>query len=370
MGACTSAPTPAPAALVGRWRGALPDGTRSVELTVSRTGKVTFSETSRASRTSSTSTSKEFSGLPCTGWEPGPDGVAEIVATVACITVKRKIRVGAQDGAFEWCHDGKTWITMKRIGGAVPMQPVVLNEGGASGAPHHVASGPPPPRKYRRQEVFLDVIEALHYNVSQPENDAAPSSLTVTEHEVRGRVVLKALLNGTSECKLGLSDRLTMEASTARDGRSGVGRKFAQAELLDVELHDCVDKAKFEADRSIVFSPPDGEFELLRYRSPGALARAPDGHALVRQMPPHPFSRRLFPPFSERLAACNAARRGGNRRRSSAIVGDRRRSSAIVGDASMIFDERRSAIDATRRRLVHVRPCVRVQASRSETRPL
>jgi len=301
MGGCVSRPTPPPAKLVGRWRGVAPDGSRKVELTVASTGKVSFKEVTRTS--TSSSTAKEFSGLPCTGWEPRADldGVSEIFGRVACITAKRKIRLGHQDREwsgqqFEWCH-GKTWITMKRVGGAVPMQPVVLSAGGgasvevqpAAAAAAAAARGCPPPgrRKYKKDEVYLDVVEALHYRVSQPESGAEASAsqlAVVTEHEVRGRVALRVRLNAPSECRLGLHDRLTAEAAEhASTGGRGIGRgkgvspamakgRKATAELVDVELHECVDRAKFEADRSIVFAPPDGEFDLLRYTSPGERA--------------------------------------------------------------------------------------------------
>ena len=300
MGGCVSRPTPPPAKLVGRWRGVAPDGSRTVELAVASTGKVSFKEVTRTS--TSSSTAKEFSGLPCTGWEPRADldGVSEIFGRVACITAKRKIRLGHQDREwsgqqFEWCH-GKTWITMKRVGGAVPMQPVVLSAGGgasvevqpAAAAAAAAARGCPPPgrRKYKKDEVYLDVVEALHYRVSQPESGAeaeASQLAVVTEHEVRGRVALRVRLNAPSECRLGLHDRLTAEAAEHASTGRGIGRgkgvspamakgRKATAELVDVELHECVDRAKFEADRSIVFAPPDGEFDLLRYTSPGERA--------------------------------------------------------------------------------------------------
>ena len=35
----------------------------------------------------------------------------------------------------------------------------------------------------------------------------------------------------------------------------------------DCQFHHCVKLSKFESDRSIGFIPPDGEFELMRYRT-------------------------------------------------------------------------------------------------------
>ncbi len=41
----------------------------------------------------------------------------------------------------------------------------------------------------------------------------------------------------------------------------------AAVELDDCQFHQCVKLGKFDSDRTISFIPPDGEFELMRYRS-------------------------------------------------------------------------------------------------------
>ncbi|KAI5296069.1 putative clathrin-associated protein complex, partial [Ascosphaera acerosa] len=37
--------------------------------------------------------------------------------------------------------------------------------------------------------------------------------------------------------------------------------------LEDCQFHQCVQLGRFDADRTISFVPPDGEFELMRYRA-------------------------------------------------------------------------------------------------------
>lgn len=37
-------------------------------------------------------------------------------------------------------------------------------------------------------------------------------------------------------------------------------------ELDDVQFHQCVKLGRFDQDRTISFVPPDGEYELMRYR--------------------------------------------------------------------------------------------------------
>jgi AP-2 complex subunit mu-1 len=62
----------------------------------------------------------------------------------------------------------------------------------------------------------------------------------------------------------------------------GGGRTAAAAhgkrsvELDDCTFHRCVRLGKFDADRTITFIPPDGEFELMRWASAPAAARTPE----------------------------------------------------------------------------------------------
>ena len=97
--------------------------------------------------------------------------------------------------------------------------------------------------------------------------------------DVSGQVVCKALLSGMPDCQLGLNDRISMDEETRRSGRgtskpkdlrrSGLKDENAgatQIEMDDLVFHQCVKLNKFESERSISFCPPDGEFELMRYR--------------------------------------------------------------------------------------------------------
>ncbi|KJH51826.1 adaptor complexe medium subunit family protein [Dictyocaulus viviparus] len=109
--------------------------------------------------------------------------------------------------------------------------------------------------KYRKNEVFLDVIESV--------NMLANASGTVLRSEIVGSIRMKVVLSGMPELRLGLNDKVIFEqASTgARGGRSCKG-----VELEDVKFHQCVRLSRFEAERTISFIPPDGEFELMSYR--------------------------------------------------------------------------------------------------------
>ncbi|EPX74412.1 AP-1 adaptor complex mu subunit Apm1 [Schizosaccharomyces octosporus yFS286] len=104
---------------------------------------------------------------------------------------------------------------------------------------------------YRKNEVFLDVIESVNLI-------AAPDG-TIIQSDILGKVHLKCFLSGMPELRLGLNDKVLFEAA----GRTIKGNAV---EMEDVKFHQCVRLARFENDRTISFIPPDGEFDLMSYR--------------------------------------------------------------------------------------------------------
>uniref|UniRef100_A0A131Y2X3 Putative clathrin-associated protein medium chain n=1 Tax=Ixodes ricinus TaxID=34613 RepID=A0A131Y2X3_IXORI len=104
--------------------------------------------------------------------------------------------------------------------------------------------------KYRKNEVFLDVIESV--------NLLANANGNVLRSEIVGCIKMRVYLSGMPELRLGLNDKVLFESS----GRG----KSKSVELEDVKFHQCVRLSRFENDRTISFIPPDGEFELMSYR--------------------------------------------------------------------------------------------------------
>jgi len=104
---------------------------------------------------------------------------------------------------------------------------------------------------HKKNEVFLDVVEKLNLLVA--------SNGTVLRSEILGALKMKSFLSGTPELKLGLNDKLVMDA---RRGSSRV----KSVEMEDIRFHQCVRLSRFENDRTISFIPPDGEFDLMVYR--------------------------------------------------------------------------------------------------------
>jgi hypothetical protein len=83
----------------------------------------------------------------------------------------------------------------------------------------------------------------------------------VPRAQILGSIKMRSFLSGMPELKLGLNDKALLEAQ----GRGGAAAKKG-VEMEDIKFHQCVRLARFEADRTISFIPPDGEFELMSYR--------------------------------------------------------------------------------------------------------
>jgi AP-2 complex subunit mu-1 len=113
--------------------------------------------------------------------------------------------------------------------------------------------------KYRKNEVYIDLHETVSILTS--------ATGAILRAEVNGKVMMKALLTGMPECKFGLNDKLIMEKEgTGATAVTKAGKKISGVEIDDCTFHRCVRLGKFDTERTITFIPPDGEFELMRYR--------------------------------------------------------------------------------------------------------
>jgi len=108
----------------------------------------------------------------------------------------------------------------------------------------------------KRTKIFIDVIESVNVLVS--------ADGKVLRSDVSGSVMLKAHLSGVPECKFGLNDKILLESDPKLVKKSKPVKGIA---IDDCTFHQCVRLSKFDNDRSISFIPPDGEFELMKYRT-------------------------------------------------------------------------------------------------------
>ncbi|KAJ2713950.1 clathrin associated protein complex medium subunit [Coemansia spiralis] len=124
---------------------------------------------------------------------------------------------------------------------------------------------------YKKNEAFVDVIESVNLILS--------AKGTVLRADVQGQIVMRSFLSGMPECKFGLNDKLVLEAADTAGrarplgtrgggvGGAGGGGDGESVEIADCQFHQCVRLGRFNTDRTISFIPPDGEFELMRYRT-------------------------------------------------------------------------------------------------------
>ena len=79
--------------------------------------------------------------------------------------------------------------------------------------------------RYKRNEVFIDIIESINVLLS--------SRGTVLKSDVLGRVCVKALLTGMPECKFGVNDKLLMKGATAAGAASAAASAGRGAKPTD-----------------------------------------------------------------------------------------------------------------------------------------
>jgi len=112
--------------------------------------------------------------------------------------------------------------------------------------------------KYCRNELFLDVIEYVNLLMS-------PQGQVLSTH-VAGKIIMKSYLSGMPECKIGINDKIVVDLKGKSGDESSKSSKGVIA-IDDCQFHQCVKLSKFESERAISFIPPDGEYELMRYRT-------------------------------------------------------------------------------------------------------
>ncbi|RZC11987.1 AP-2 complex subunit mu isoform B [Glycine soja] len=90
---------------------------------------------------------------------------------------------------------------------------------------------------YKKNEVFLDIVESVNLLMS--------SKGSVLRCDVTGKILMKCFLSGMPDLKLGLNDKIGLE-------------KEAQLKSRPTK--------RFNSEKTVSFVPPDGEFELMKYR--------------------------------------------------------------------------------------------------------
>ena len=105
--------------------------------------------------------------------------------------------------------------------------------------------------KYQVNQAFVDVTERVSSLISHKGE--------MLRSDIIGVITMKTMLSGMPLLKLGLNDKSYFDLS----GKKASGKTI---EMDDFKFHNCVDINKFEAERVIEFTPPDGFFTLMNYR--------------------------------------------------------------------------------------------------------
>ncbi|KAL8290504.1 hypothetical protein RQP46_002762 [Phenoliferia psychrophenolica] len=109
---------------------------------------------------------------------------------------------------------------------------------------------------YRKNEVFLDVVESVNLMVN--------ATGKVVRSEIQGAIKMRCFLSGMPELRLGLNDKVMLETS-------GKSTRKKVVEMEDVKFHQVSSTSTpsfttLPWHRTISFIPPDGEFDLMTYR--------------------------------------------------------------------------------------------------------
>jgi len=115
--------------------------------------------------------------------------------------------------------------------------------------------------KYRRNEIFLDVLESVNLLMSQGGK--------VLYSHVAGRIAMKSYLSGMPECKFGMNDKIVGDSkpdTTTNDFHKDE-KKVGAIAIDDCNFHQCVRLSKLQTEKAVSFIPPDGEFDLMKYRT-------------------------------------------------------------------------------------------------------
>ena len=82
--------------------------------------------------------------------------------------------------------------------------------------------------KYRRNELFLDVIEYVNLLMS-------PQGQVLSAH-VAGKVVMKSYLSGMPECKFGINDKIVVDSKGKQMSNSVETKRFSLAQFVGLKV--------------------------------------------------------------------------------------------------------------------------------------
>lgn len=121
--------------------------------------------------------------------------------------------------------------------------------------------------KYKKNELFINVNEKINVLISKDG--------TIIKSYIDGFINMRSQLSGFPQCEIGLNDSLStndtnrgfLDEYDVKNPKAIPNAATGSVILEDCKFHQCVELNRFDSDRIIRFVPPDGEFELMRYRN-------------------------------------------------------------------------------------------------------
>lgn len=110
--------------------------------------------------------------------------------------------------------------------------------------------------KYKKNEVYLDVTESVSVLMS--------SNGDVLSADVNGRITMRSCLSGMPEVKLGLV--VNAGGGPVSADQIHTSNQMEGSYVKGVTFHPCVNLGRYNESQILSFVPPDGEFELAKYR--------------------------------------------------------------------------------------------------------
>lgn len=105
---------------------------------------------------------------------------------------------------------------------------------------------------YKKNNIYIDVIENVNLIFGNKGN--------VLKFDIQGCIDVNCQLSGMPECKFGMNDKLLLQRDTVNNFEKG------GIYINDIKFDQCVKLSKFDKERAITFTPPDGKFILMNYR--------------------------------------------------------------------------------------------------------
>jgi len=106
-----------------------------------------------------------------------------------------------------------------------------------------------------QNELFVDLVEQMTVLFGSGGN--------ILRSEIDGSIVIKSYLKGNPEVRLALNDDLIVSGSSST---SSFSYSYGAPSLDDFNFHECANTQLFDQEKTLVFTPPEGEFSLMNYR--------------------------------------------------------------------------------------------------------